>query len=194
MNSFSKKCTMFSQYFKENGSFGDLNMAFSAKQHASPTTKNLLPMIERSNPIHQDLNLSPKGGDDNKERSQMTIFYGGKVIVFENFPEEKAKEIMGFASKQNSNTTVLTPSQPDFVAPNIPFLNPLAEGDMPIMRNRSIARFIAKRKDRIRAKAPYQTNGPDASTPKPLDENNKTWLGLAANNHSSSNPNELQFL
>lgn len=34
----------------------------------------------------------------------MTIFYAGKVIVFDDFPTDKAKKIMALASKASSNS------------------------------------------------------------------------------------------
>lgn len=37
-----------------------------------------------------------------QERAPLTIFYGGKVLVFDNFPLEKAKDLFQLASRGNS--------------------------------------------------------------------------------------------
>ncbi|KAG6499272.1 hypothetical protein ZIOFF_039029 [Zingiber officinale] len=42
------------------------------------------------------------------QKSQLSIFYGGKVLVFDNFPAEKAKNLMKLASKGSSTTNSLT--------------------------------------------------------------------------------------
>jgi jasmonate ZIM domain-containing protein len=36
---------------------------------------------------------------EKKEKQQLTIFYGGKVLVFDDFPADKAKDLMQIASK-----------------------------------------------------------------------------------------------
>ena len=58
--------------------------------------------------------------------SQLTIFYGGEVIVFDDIPADKAKEIMSFASKgsisqSHSNYAyTLAQSHPSsFPSPNV---------------------------------------------------------------------------
>lgn len=36
--------------------------------------------------------------------AQLTIFYAGQVIAYDDFPADKAKEIMALASKASANT------------------------------------------------------------------------------------------
>lgn len=71
------------------------------------TTMDLLPMIEKSGELVQkSMNLFPQGGmkaESEPEKAQMTIFYGGQVIVFNDFPADKAKEIMLMASTSKGN-------------------------------------------------------------------------------------------
>jgi jasmonate ZIM domain-containing protein len=38
---------------------------------------------------------------EKKEKQQLTIFYGGKVLVFDDFPADKAKGLMQLASKDS---------------------------------------------------------------------------------------------
>lgn len=75
----------------------------------------------------------------------MTIFYGGRVVVFDDLPEDKAHEIMTLASSRviNSCSQTQTPSN-----------NTVITG-RPMPRRLSLHRFWEKRKDRIVTSAPY---------------------------------------
>ena len=54
--------------------------------------------------------------------------------------------------------------------------------ELPIARRASLHRFLAKRKDRVTSKAPYQLSDPAKASSKPQtgDNNTTSWLGLAA--------------
>ncbi|KAL0345002.1 UNVERIFIED_CONTAM: protein TIFY 10B [Sesamum radiatum] len=114
-SSFSQTCSLLSQYLKVKGSFGDLSLGLTPNLADQPKgTMNLLPMIEKSGQsggagarnLNVQVNKLPQlavAGDETPmteaETAQMTIFYGGQVIVFNDFPADKAKEIMTLASK-----------------------------------------------------------------------------------------------
>ncbi|GFY98540.1 jasmonate-zim-domain protein 1 [Actinidia rufa] len=146
------------------------------------------------------------------ETAQMTIFYAGQVIVFNDFPADKAEEIIllaGKGSSPNPTTVAATPVQKPIepthliptssstVVPN--FGNNLIQehaqqpsqpvvSDLPIARKASLARFLEKRKDRIVARAPYPTSNSTGYPSKPAES--KSWLGLAA---QTPVPSEHQF-
>ncbi|XP_020217994.1 protein TIFY 10b [Cajanus cajan] len=131
--------------------------------------------------------------------SQMTIFYGGQVIVVDDVQADKAKDILSFAStgmSQNQNeyayafpatTSASSTTRPfPFLMNVIPTTakisvqeHPQAPSkpvvcDLPLARKASLHRFLEKRKYRIAARAPYQTS---KSMP---------WLTLAPNSQDES--------
>ncbi|KAE8667092.1 hypothetical protein F3Y22_tig00112452pilonHSYRG00055 [Hibiscus syriacus] len=127
------------------------------------------------------------------QTAQMSIFYGGQVISFNDFPADKAKEIMLLASKSSSQTNSVNPtpftssratSPIEFsfgVPPTSKSVQPAqipVPGDLPMARRASLHRFLEKRKDRITSKAPYQITSSAASPSKSGDS--MSWLGLGA--------------
>ncbi|KAJ4889481.1 Protein TIFY 10A [Raphanus sativus] len=148
------------------------------------------------------------------QTAPLTIFYGGQVIVFDDFTAEKAKEVMDLASNgtpttftgftsnlniiQSVATSNLTKNQTEIRSNIAPISNQLphlmktaTQGpiqssstamacELPIARRASLHRFLAKRKDRVTSKAPYQLNDPSKASSKPqTGENTTSWLGLA---------------
>jgi jasmonate ZIM domain-containing protein len=66
----------------------------------------------------QSAGLKASNGSEKKpakeaEKLPLTIFYGGRVLVFDNYPAEKVEELMNFASKGSStscNSTYVPPT------------------------------------------------------------------------------------
>lgn len=84
-----------------------------------------------------DLNSAFKSmmGKEEPKAAQLTIFYAGNVVVFDDFPSDKVKEIMSFANKgtsqtQNPSPYTYTQIQPSII-PNIPS-RPIVFGNMNI--------------------------------------------------------------
>ncbi|KAL4282927.1 hypothetical protein GQ457_16G002280 [Hibiscus cannabinus] len=144
----------------------------------------LVPQV--NGPKRVDSSVAAVNNPAPAQTAQMTIFYGGQVIVFNDFPADKAKEIMLLAGKGSSQGNSINPNPAHM---NASFTSNMARSpveygigvpgaDLPIARRASLHRFLEKRKDRITTRAPYQIGNPAASPSKPAD--NKPWLGLAA--------------
>ncbi|KAI4379582.1 hypothetical protein MLD38_005860 [Melastoma candidum] len=156
---FSRTCSLLSRYLKEKGSsLGDLNLNLSFPNNPAGFRSEVPPQSPaRTISLFPESKL--KGGKDNPEVAPMTIFYAGKVIVFDDFPAEKAKEVMVLASR----ASILGSAAPN---PADPVPSP---AHLPIARRASLHRFLEKRKDRVMARAPYHRMAESpAGTAKPV--------------------------
>ncbi|XP_011036477.1 PREDICTED: protein TIFY 10A [Populus euphratica] len=144
------------------------------------------------------------------ETAQMTIFYAGKVIVFNDFPADKAKEIMALAAKGSPISTDGCPSSAP-VLRKVSSTNSVAAldsnkgqerlqlqsqanaSDVPHARRASLHRFFSKRKDRVAARAPYQINNPTPDHPRPPRSEEDSNPFLALDEGQSSKQLELKL-
>ncbi|KAM0953030.1 putative transcription factor TIFY family [Dioscorea sansibarensis] len=230
-STFTLTCNLLSQFLKDRkpSSFPDLSLGISAPNPDllhRVKTMNLLPGVEvaggddgetgnenqKGNAMDLDLfpqragfapSLSPAPAEGSREleKSQLTIFYGGKVLVFDSFPATKAMDLLNIAGKTSAHaeapvitgdpTKSVTPPNstlpstsvaPPATAVRPPCLTQASGTEMPIARRASLHRFLEKRKDRVNAKAPYEVNG-GGGRPAAKPDEGKQWLGLGP--HSS---------
>ncbi|KAL9224188.1 hypothetical protein vseg_000250 [Gypsophila vaccaria] len=134
--SFSQTCNLLSHFVKENRVFGEgynrstMNL-FPVKQTEEFNNNN------NNNCVGSTINLFPQISGFNssgKKRAspeppvaQMTIFYGGKVVVLDDLPADKADEVMKLASRLESSVKmrkVETPTSPVPVSVPVPQAKP----------------------------------------------------------------------
>ncbi|KAJ0988492.1 hypothetical protein J5N97_006848 [Dioscorea zingiberensis] len=204
----------------------------------TPTTMSLLPGIDVSQNEDEetrkeemkrnaDLELFPQragfaplaptaptegnAGNPGRElqgKGQLTIIYGGKVLVFDDFTPDKAREIVQFAGRacealqkqsylypavnaidhpnaslqQNSGSFPSTSGSGPVAAEQSSSLAQVIGSDMPIARRATLNRFLEKRKDRVIAKGPYQLNAAPlvqaAAAATAKPEENMQWHGF----------------
>ncbi|CAD5312981.1 unnamed protein product [Arabidopsis thaliana] len=203
---FTRICSLLSRYLKEKGSFGNIDLGLYRKPDSSLALPGKFDPPGKQNAMHKaghskgepstssggkvkdvaDLSESQPGS------SQLTIFFGGKVLVYNEFPVDKAKEIMEVAKQAkpvteiNIQTPINDENNNNKSSMVLPDLNEPTDNNHPtkeqqqqqeqnqiverIARRASLHRFFAKRKDRAVARAPYQVNqnaGHHRYPPKP---------------------------
>ncbi|THU52093.1 hypothetical protein C4D60_Mb10t00370 [Musa balbisiana] len=135
---FSLTCRLLSQYLKKNGNCGgELALRQQDKENSLvPNTVSFEPGVDVSgkNRQHHAENSILTKEESNmatntnflcdyhsreKWKDQFTVFYGGKVVVFDNIPADTAKDLMLMASKDTTadptatcNLMTLQQSQP----------------------------------------------------------------------------------
>lgn len=187
-STFSQTCSLLSQFLKEKRASADSTLGIGAKIEPRACTKDLLGSLQNSDGALR-LNASAmdslpqlvenpcikKSSSPGPESPQLTIFYAGKMLVFDAFPPEKATEVMEMATKlasDSSGTEESLPSGPvtteKLAVPEVPQKSPSSEtpkpgnqgvgSDMRYPRRASLLKFLEKRKERVNARGPYQIN------------------------------------
>ncbi|XP_017441471.1 jasmonate ZIM domain-containing protein 1 [Vigna angularis] len=209
-SSFSQTCSLLSQFLKEKRASGDSTLGMGGKMEPKASTKDLFGSLQNSDGA---LKLSASAMDflpqlvENPcikkpnlrsavpESPQMTIFYAGKMLVFDAFPPEKATEVMKLATKlalDSSGGEETPPSAPvttkELAETKVPQTNtseapkPGSQGvgsDMRYPRRASLLKFLEKRKERVNARGPYQVNNQkpegNSSGGDPEDQSSKQF-------------------
>ncbi|KAL5198089.1 hypothetical protein ABZP36_001601 [Zizania latifolia] len=215
-SSFAMACSLLSRYVRQNGAAAaelGLGIRGEAEPQRAPATMSLLPgaEVDEAERKKETMELFPQSAgfglqdaatarEQEQDKRQLTIFYAGKVLVFNDFPADKANGLMQLASKgspvvQNviapAPTTVTDNTKVNMAVPapvsSLPTVQVDAQkparanaSDLPIARKASLHRFLEKRKDRLNAKTPYQASPSDA-TPFKKEPENQPWLELGPN-------------
>ncbi|XBH87119.1 hypothetical protein VPH35_074650 [Triticum aestivum] len=172
---FALACGVLSQYVKAEQKMSSVAVA----PRAPPaTTLSLMPGADVGQE-HAAAAAAEEAGP--ATATPLTIFYGGRVVVFEDFPADKAAEVMRMAAAAGVERAAVVP------APALLPADKTALADLPIMRKASLQRFFEKRKDRLGARAPYARPAPAAAAIKDSEEksasasaSSSSWLGLAS--------------
>ncbi|XP_028752167.1 protein TIFY 10A-like [Neltuma alba] len=191
-SNFSQTCNLISQFLKEKRSSGAMSLGMCGKVEpkGNPTTTlDLLTSLEKSDDASKQspsaIDFLPQLAENQSvirsqtkaepKTPQMAIFYSGKVLAFDDFPPEKATEIMELATKLSCDNSGISKNTPGVSAAleninevKVPQTSTskevsrpgsLASGsDMRYPRRASLLKFLEKRKERVVARGPYHMN------------------------------------
>ncbi|KAG6388354.1 hypothetical protein SASPL_149779 [Salvia splendens] len=113
-SNFMQTCNLLTRFIKEKGSLRDFNIEISGKveslQPIGVPNTSLAPLVAPISSIHATISCC-------KEPSQLTIFYSGRVLVFDDYPSNKVEELVAFAEKESPQVSCGTLSSINASAP-----------------------------------------------------------------------------
>nr|CAB3496892.1 unnamed protein product [Digitaria exilis] len=169
---FAVTCGLLRQYMKEQGGNAlapamAMGLASVEPEEGKKTVLELFP--QQAGTLKHDHQRKRK---EAAERAPLTIFYDGKMVVFDDFPAEKAEELMHLAG---GSANAAAAAQNALEQPS------LTVTDMPIARKASLKRFLEKRKNRLTAGDPYPAAASELmSKPVKEEDGGAPWLGVTS--------------
>ncbi|KAI9119778.1 hypothetical protein K1719_009167 [Acacia pycnantha] len=190
-SNFSQTCNLLSQLLKEKRGCGasSVGMCGKIEPRGNPTTTmDLLTSLEKSDDISKQIlsamdflpqllenqSIIRSQAKAEPKAPQMAIFYSGKVLVLDDFPPEKATEIMELATKLSCDNSGIIKNPPSASVENmnevkVPQTSTSQEAsrpgpllsfgsDMRYPRRASLLKFLEKRKERVSVRGPYHMN------------------------------------
>nr|CAB3494802.1 unnamed protein product [Digitaria exilis] len=122
---------------------------------------------------------------ENKQamKAPLTIFYEGRVLVLEDFPADKAEELMKLAGSGSSSSTIQSKDATPVVQEKPAAKPPAVLPDLPIARKASLQRFLQKRKqsepyNKVMTAPPLPEKDIVGSGKPAQDVPAASWLGL----------------
>ncbi|KAM0039239.1 putative transcription factor TIFY family [Helianthus debilis subsp. tardiflorus] len=203
---FLQTCNRLSLFLKENSNIRDLNFGIiNAKFDATGVLETEEEEEEEEEEARRTIDLlSSVGGEksappeyvildssccgvelENKgsssvNKAQMTIFYGGQVVVLDDVPADRARDLMLIANsgqpqpQVNEKSELASKNKLKSVGGGGGGGQGEKDSDLPIARRASLHKFLAKRKDRATVRAaPYQlhNHSPGGSSSGSFDLN-----------------------
>ncbi|XP_074374904.1 protein TIFY 10A-like isoform X2 [Apium graveolens] len=181
-STFAQTCDLLSHYIKEKGTIRDLHLGINgeatdtsfsgeAGQASTQVQVQEMNLFPQHACMHDDaisFTTSSERAEYEPRNAQMTIFYAGQVLVFDDISAVKAQQVMQLANKSvtqvdtstgfvipSNNTTKFVENQRNSMSSgSVQSQNDIKQqwqpivSEMPIARKASLHRFLSKRKDR----------------------------------------------
>ncbi|KAL5224500.1 hypothetical protein ABZP36_011139 [Zizania latifolia] len=151
---FAAACGVLSRCVRAEAAGKVAVAALQAHPAAPASTMLLMPGADVVLDVREEVVV---GGAARRPPAQLTILYGGRVLVFDDFPSESAAELVRVAAGHGVNSE---------------------GGDLPVARKASLQRFMEKRRGRLAATAPYSGRLSPAAKAGNDDDDAGCWLGL----------------